>query len=415
MFRQLATPAALGGAVVLALVSMALFAGPLDPPSGPVAPTYKTLAEVEPRIAINSTNTPGDDDSAYRITKSGSYYLTANMLIGGERGIEIAASGVTIDLNGFQISGFGGLEAIAASSTALERVTIRNGFIATCNQGIYLPDTPGVIVDRVTVEDSLNGDGINVGEYSVVRDCIAVGNSDYGIYAGEGSSVVGCVASDNSEAGIVGLDGCTISACSAISNGDAGIIAQSRCIIVDCTSALNTTNGISTLSGCTITNCSAAGNGSQGINAQAGCTITNCSASENGAVGIAALNGSVIVGCSATENDRDGIDVSFSCTVRGNTCAYNGWLSGSGAGIRVQNDGNRIEGNTCIGADRGIDVDGADNIIVRNTCSGNTTNWTIVAGNAYGPIVVTPSGGAVSGNSAAAALGSTDPNANFTY
>ena len=37
-----------------------LFAGPLDPPVGPITPTFKTLTEVEPRIAINATNTPGD-------------------------------------------------------------------------------------------------------------------------------------------------------------------------------------------------------------------------------------------------------------------------------------------------------------------------------------------------------------------
>ncbi|MCH8150310.1 MAG: hypothetical protein IH987_20420, partial [Planctomycetes bacterium] len=38
-------------------------AGNLNPPSGPVTPTMKTLTEVEPRIAINATNTPGDASS----------------------------------------------------------------------------------------------------------------------------------------------------------------------------------------------------------------------------------------------------------------------------------------------------------------------------------------------------------------
>ncbi|HYD01608.1 MAG TPA: hypothetical protein VEB22_10315, partial [Phycisphaerales bacterium] len=47
-------------------------AGPLNPPVGPVAPTAKPIAEVEPRTAINAANTPGDADSLFRITQPGS-------------------------------------------------------------------------------------------------------------------------------------------------------------------------------------------------------------------------------------------------------------------------------------------------------------------------------------------------------
>src|SRR5437868_1893082 len=59
-----------------ALVSVA---GPLNPPAGPVAPSYKTLTEVEPRIAVNATNTPGNSAYSYRITQQGSYYLTGDV------------------------------------------------------------------------------------------------------------------------------------------------------------------------------------------------------------------------------------------------------------------------------------------------------------------------------------------------
>src|SRR5215470_13825947 len=71
--------------------------GPLNPPAGPVASTYKTLSEVEPRVAINAANTPGDANSTYRIAQAGSYYLTGNL--SGEAGkscIEIDASNVTL-------------------------------------------------------------------------------------------------------------------------------------------------------------------------------------------------------------------------------------------------------------------------------------------------------------------------------
>src|SRR5262245_49761975 len=84
--------------LILALADLGL-AGDLIPPPGAVSPTMKTLTEVEPRIPINATNTPGDANSLYRITQPGSYHLTGNITGAvGKHGIEIASGGVTIDL-----------------------------------------------------------------------------------------------------------------------------------------------------------------------------------------------------------------------------------------------------------------------------------------------------------------------------
>ena len=81
--------------------SATLLAGPLDPPAGPIAPTYKTLTEVEPRTAINASNTPGDIDSLFKITQPGSYYLTGNIQsVVGTHAIEICNDNVTMDCNG---------------------------------------------------------------------------------------------------------------------------------------------------------------------------------------------------------------------------------------------------------------------------------------------------------------------------
>ena len=100
--------ATVAAAAVIGLGFFAI-AGDLTPPAGPVAPTMKTLDEVEPRTAINLTNTPGDADSVYRITASGSYYLTGNITDQADKsGIEIATSGVSIDLNGFALIGVPG-------------------------------------------------------------------------------------------------------------------------------------------------------------------------------------------------------------------------------------------------------------------------------------------------------------------
>ncbi|HZJ13677.1 MAG TPA: hypothetical protein VFD27_01440, partial [Chthoniobacteraceae bacterium] len=79
-------------------LSTALAQGPLTPPGAP-APTMKTLDQIEPRTAINSTNTPGDDDSLFKITQPGSYYLPGNITgVATKHGIEITASDVTLDL-----------------------------------------------------------------------------------------------------------------------------------------------------------------------------------------------------------------------------------------------------------------------------------------------------------------------------
>src|SRR5882724_6913166 len=90
----------------LSLIATAslLSAGPLDPPVGAVTSSYKTLTEVEPRTAINATNTPGDADSVFKITQPGSYYLTGNVQgVASKHGIEIASSNVSLDLGGFAL------------------------------------------------------------------------------------------------------------------------------------------------------------------------------------------------------------------------------------------------------------------------------------------------------------------------
>jgi hypothetical protein len=92
--------------LALLAVQSAAFGGDLVPPVGPVSPTHERLTEVEPRTAVSAINTPGDADALFVISSPGSYYLTGNIL--GERlkhGIKITASGVTLDLMGFEVAG----------------------------------------------------------------------------------------------------------------------------------------------------------------------------------------------------------------------------------------------------------------------------------------------------------------------
>src|ERR1051326_7927174 len=119
--------------IVIAISGLAVsaaLAGPLNPPGGPVSSSYKTLSEVEPRIAINATNTPGDSTCTYLITQPGSYYLTGNVTGASARsGIKIAASDVTLDLNGFTLTGVSGSYVAIGVVGAPANVTVMHGVV----------------------------------------------------------------------------------------------------------------------------------------------------------------------------------------------------------------------------------------------------------------------------------------------
>ncbi|MHC4618134.1 MAG: hypothetical protein ACYTEQ_10320, partial [Planctomycetota bacterium] len=78
---------------------------------------------------------------------------------------------------------------------------------------------------------------------------------------------------------------------------------------------------------------------------------------------------------------------------------------------------NRIEGNNVTDNDRGIDVDDSNNIIIKNTASGNTgrggspsAHYDIAANNSYGPIINVSGVGDIS-----ATTGADHPWANFQF
>jgi len=399
-----------------------LFAGPLTPPAGPVTSTNKTLQEVEPRIAINLTNTPGDADSLFKISQRGSYYLTGNITgVVGKHGIEIVASGVTLDLMGFDLSGIpamGAFDGVSATVNDLTNITIRNGsFRGWGDEGVDLGTSSSINSAVIDVRASGNtGSGISTDDGSTITGCTANSNDASGISTGSASTITGCTASSNTANGISTANGSTITGCTASFNDASGISTATGSTITGCTASFNDASGISAGSASTITGCTASFNTANGILTGAGSTITGCTAYLNNASGISTGISCTISNCTALFNTLDGIRVSTSCVVLANTCTQNG-AGGDGAGIHATGTNNRIEGNNCVDADRGIDVDIAGNIIIKNTCSGNTINWTIVANNVVGPILdrTAPASAAISGNSAPSSLGTTDANANFTY
>ncbi|MDX2145908.1 MAG: right-handed parallel beta-helix repeat-containing protein [Planctomycetota bacterium] len=378
-------------------------AGPLNPPAGSVASSYKTLNEVEPRIAINATNTPGDADSLFKITQSGSYYLTGNVIgVADKHGIEIAASGVTLDLNGFEVVGLlggGSLDGIRVSVDGLSNIAVRNGTIR--NWGDWGLDfgnilAGGCLIEHVRASGCMSG-GLAIGPGSRVSHCTANGNGEYGISVSFGTTMTHCSAASNTGIGL---------------NTDVG------CTVVQCTSTGNVGAGISTACCSTVTQCTAYGNSGYGIIVGSRSNVIGSTASSNTSGGIYVSSGSTVLDSVASLNGSHGVSVGDSgCTVRGNTCSQNGnnGADQSAAGIWVFGTGSRIEGNNTAKNGRGIHVVNTSNIIVRNTSSANTAaNWSVVAGNVC-VVVQATAGGLINGNAGGTSPGSADPSANYTY
>ena len=156
--------------------------------------------------------------------------------------------------------------------------------------------------------------------------------------------------------------------------------------------------------GVTISNITAYDNDGDGIVAGGASVVSNVTAFLNRGDGIIAGENSVISESVAAANTGDGIHVTNECLVIGNETNLSGF-GGDGAGIHATGFDNRIEGNNVTGGERGIDVDVAGNIIIKNSASGNTTDYDIAAGNAVGAIIDMTAGGTIAA----------DPWANFRY
>lgn len=351
---------AIASTALAAGLATSLIAGPLDPPQGTIAPTYKTMNEVEPRIAINAVNTPGDNDntpSVFKITQPGSYYLTGNISVTQARHIiEVAASHVTIDLNGFNINGNAvALSGVRADGSTYRGLVVRNGSIQWCAaHGIHAEFTPSTVLEDL-----------------VVRHC------KEGVRVGNSSRVSGVTIESSTGVGLYCNGGCTVERSMLAENG----------------------SGFSAIGWSTLRSVVAHSNGDDGFTLLFGGAITECVASDNDGDGFWLQNGVTISGCHATGNSAKGIYLSGKCLALNNSC------TGNDIGLYANNAANRIEANhVSDNTTAGIWVAFDNNIIVRNTARGNGTNYNIAASE-YAQIITNP------GNN----FSVTNPWANFAY
>src|SRR5678815_5248435 len=159
--------------LLIAALATLLAQGPLSPPGAP-APTMKSLDQIEARTPIST--------APFTIAQSGSYYVSANLNVSSGTAITIAATNVTLDLNGFKVSStaFGGGTGSAILVQSAKNVAIYNGHIEGREvfdnaflHGIHSSNSP--INVRVT-DVSVFGcgmNGINLGDQfsTVVERC----------------------------------------------------------------------------------------------------------------------------------------------------------------------------------------------------------------------------------------------------
>ncbi len=414
--------------------------GSLIPPGAPAA-TMKTLDQLyQSVVAVSSAvfqvsnavshvesrtdvlTLPGDATYRHVIAQPGSYYLSSNLTVTNMSGIVIRSPGVTLDLNGFCISGNSGA-GIAVGPLALGAV-IRNGSVSgfwVGVNGLYVDGdndssyhSHGVRVENMVVAGaSANGSGsqgagIQLGYDSCIVNCLAVSNQNCGVSAQDRAVLINVTALQNAGDGIyVGYQS-VLKNCIARQSGKAyGIFAEAEsfldgCVAIENVGTMLFSYGIAVGNGSTLIHCSAIRNSN-----------TNFPAYSSSAQGIHASGFCRIEGCTAYANRGAGIAVGSRSTVSGNSCFYNGVTTG-GAGIMADGWGIRIEDNCVQANGQGVVVVQSGNMIVRNAAMGNATNWNIAASNVC-LVVKTTAAGAISGDSGGTAPGATDPNANFTY
>ena len=410
--RTTAARMALGCAAWAATVSSAWAQGSLTPPGAP-APTMRTLEQVQPRTPI--TNVP------YTITQPGSYYLTANLTSTGH-GVIVAASGVTLDLMGFTLAGdrgdseYGVLLA-GATNAPIREVVVRGGIIRDFSIGARAVCCQNSRFERL----------------------VAVSNANFGVVLNgrsgrcDGNRIADCTIGGNGSGGVV-LDGSEGGRC------DANTIFRCTADHISLYGAYGRCNG-NTIADCAIGNGPHSGVFLQGLGGQCcGNTIAHCAIGGCAGYGVmlegyeGRCDGNAIVGCTVSDNGFYGIHLWGSqgqcngnriaeCTIGGNR-QYGVYLDGSvgqcqgntvgdctiqrngytGISLYDAND-NRVEGNHISGqigsTTYGIHCSStAGNLILCNTCVGQTTNFLMSAKDTYGPIV-TNSGALATGGAAA--------------
>lgn len=289
----------LAALVLCSLIPPTLAQGPLNPPGSPGV-TMRTLQQIEPRTPIASL--------PYAITQPGSYYLESNLTAAvGSNGITISTNDVTLDLMGFTLAGStnsaGGVGVVGIR----RNLVIRNGVIRGFGVGV---DAAGA--DNSRYQDLrvlLNrGDGLRIGQYAVVENCLVLENAGDGIQGFQGTVVRNGVVSSNTLNGILLGANSVAADCLVTDNTQAGIVAGANSTVERCQVIRSGTRGVvlnrdSGVRGCTVLNA-----GQEGILATNHNNVIEQNHVAGGSVGLAVRGRGNVVTGNIVQDNSDNYD-----------------------------------------------------------------------------------------------------------
>lgn len=426
----------LTGLIGLAATASLAGAGPLNPPAGPVASTNKTLDQVEPRRPVESVAIVG----GVRTLGEGPWKLTANYLsvplklqhgadlnLGGWRlgassfsdiivcdagthavritngqivgGLFAAAGAITPELTTLE-------DLVIDGSVALERGAVRrcewtrgvlsstsSVLMESCRMDNFTAETrialsgPSILRDVSVSANPTGGPVIRVTGNSLLERCFATSGTAVGIDMGFDSIAVSCIVSTSGAAGIVAGGRCILRGCRCEQAARIGGVGFTRFQLGNqCTaeSCVATFGGVGFQCGedAVLRDCLAQGGTGDGFNSTgAGTTIDNCASRSNDGWGFFLVNSSRIERCIAVSNGLGGYRLTNDSLVRANHADSNSVVN-----MLVESSDNRIEANSLVDGTIGLQVNAANNLIINNS-SACPTPFSIIAGNATGPIV----------------------------
>jgi hypothetical protein len=268
--------------------------------------------------------TPGDTPGPpLTLSQPGSYVLTSDLFVTGtnETAVEITASFVALDLNGFSVRCLflftpckdnGSGDGILVTSPD---VTIRNGFVRDmARHGIRAVGTRVVVENVHAIENG--GSGIALSSQSRIRGCVASG-SDIGLSVDSGGIIADSSARNSTNIGIATQDGSLVTGSTATFNAF-GISVNSS----------------------TVENSTAFGNG-VGIQGIDDSLIRHNTVVDNTGIGIDGNGRSLVISNQIRGNGGFGIDLAAS--YGGNNLVGNN----GGAEVQSDNPGVQIAPNRC--------------------------------------------------------------------
>jgi parallel beta-helix repeat protein len=173
-----------------------------------------------------------------------------------------------------------------------------------------------------------------------------------------------------------------------VSTNAFGIVAEIAATIENCTAFDNRYSGFKISGDSVLRGCTAIFNWNNGFELDSSTAIA-CSSSANEQAGFRLGGLCVVSTCASTGNTGDGFYLTGDDSLLERCMARSNGSGGDGAGIHLTSfaSGNRIDGNQVCENDRGIQVEGDGNFIVRNSASGNSTNFLITGTQTIGPII----------------------------